>query len=1318
MANTKIEDLRFTIYINNQQANKALIDLDTVTRKLEADIKQMINTGQHETTEYKEKKNALGALTLEYKQLDTRQKELTEQTKKLISEGKKESAEYALVRKEFDQVTLSKKKAKEAADLLQKEINQLVKEGRNETQEYKELNAAMAKNKIQMEAMRKEAGLNSLSTKQLTALRTNLRRELSMALPGSEHYKKLEADLIAVNNRMKQLNGTAKGLSFGKIADGFNKYFAIGTAAIASFTGIAFSIKKLSEEVAKMDDIYSDVMKTTGLTRDAVVELNEEFKKMDTRTSREDLNKLASEAGKLGIEGKENIMNFVDAGNQIRVALGEDLGEDAIKNIGKMVGVFSKSSGELKDLSLKEQMLSVGSAINQLGASSSASEEYLVQFAGRLGGVATQANISISAILGYGSALDQDMQQVEMSATALQNFIMKLMGDPAKFAKIAGLEVGKFTQLLKTDANTAIKQILLALNEKGGFQQLVPIFEDMGLEGARATGVLSSMAGSIGKIEEAQRIANTAMVEGTSITKEYDIKNDNLAAKLDKAKKRFKEIALELGEKLAPAMTAVTGWGTRMLKIIGGVVDLFVKYKNGIISLTAGIAAYTVVVKAAKYWDDAYYYLLVAKDKAAKIYSVTVGIITGKIKLATVAQQAWNTAKSAGAGLWGILIAAIVAAGVYMVKFSKSMHEEEKVLTDFKNKLSEVVSESNSLFEQLKKTNPGTKERAELIGLINEKYGDYLEGINLEVAGLKQIEDAQQRVNNKLIENLVLEAKQAEVKELAKAQADILLKLGEKGIYLSDLTEGKGALKKYVIWADQEIQLLSDGYFNLEQQIASVGDKYNEVAEGIRKSLTPGSYTNTGPKEGDTKTEDGISYVYKNGAWEIVQNKGGGSGESLKKLEELKNKTADIRRQMYIDTLSDNEKELTIIRDKFDKELLAAGITYDKIMQLRKMDPAKMSAEEKIKWDYYLSINDQQNAEIQAKKAEQLEKLQAQEDDYQSKKDAAREEILKATMSDEDAELKAARDKYINLKELATMFGLDMSKIIELQGAEEEAIKQKYRQKEKDADAALKKTLADNEQKLYDQKVSVISAASNTLGNIMELMGKKSQEDTAFYKALGLAQIAIDTGIAVAAGVRTVMASNTSVSPWEKIAAVIAIAGEIIGTITSATSILNKADVPTYASGGPTGRGSYIDETGERVAGVVHEEEYIIPRWQRKLPEVQAMEKRLEYIRQHKYMSGGSVANISGISSDYVRQYHMNTSSVIDAVRQSAGYYNSKQSSISQQPVFSDKSLEIMQQFTTMMQYAVDNGLKTNFSIYEHQKAVTRYEDAKKTFGS
>lgn len=626
--------------------------------------------------------------------------------------------------------------------------------------------------------------INGASFEDIRKAANKANRELKQMRQNDPGFKEKSRQAEILNNKYRDMSRQMRGVSktgkgmFGSLADGFNRYFGMAIAFAASITGMIIGFKKLSEDIAALDDVYSDVMKTTGMTRDEVVDLNEEFKQMDTRAAREQLNMLARDAGKLGITGKKDILDFVDAGNQINVALGEDLGEDAIKQIGKMVGVYKNASTEIKNLDLKGQMLAVGSAINELGAISTASEPYLVQFSGRLGGVAQQAGISMSAILGYASALDQDMQAVEMSATALQNFIMKLMGDPAKFAKLAGLEVKGFTKLLETDANAAIKKVLRSLNEKGGFQQLIPIFQEMGLDGARAVGVLSSMAGGIDKIEEAQITASKAMLEGISITKEYDIKNTNLAAKREKARKAFKEKALELGQRLSSAMLVSTNAMSYMVKVIIVLIEFFEKYGREVLTLAALIAGYTIALKTAAHWEQIHTAYIVTKNAVLKIYSIATGVLTGKIKLATIAQRAWNLAQKANP--IGLLVGVLAAAGAALYLYSKRLSAAEKaqrMLNDINVDATKSIVEQKLEVEQLLKVAKSyiksDEERLEAIKKLNKISPEYLGNLSLENIRTEEATEAKDKYIESLLKEARIKAAQEKLIEVEKKLIDL-----------------------------------------------------------------------------------------------------------------------------------------------------------------------------------------------------------------------------------------------------------------------------------------------------------------------------------------------------------------------------------------------------------------------------------------------------------------------------------------------------------------------------------------------------------------
>lgn len=672
---------------------------------------------------------------------------------------------------------------------LESSLKSLAEQGKKDTLGYKKQQKSLEQtakqygvyqNKVR-ETERVLKNLSGATHNELMAVRKTLRGELQASTRGTEvynqklkQYNRVQKEITVTQREMNSQYGR-QASAVSKMTNGFNKYFGIATAFMASITGMSFAFRKLSQDAAAMEDTYADVMKTTGLTREEVGDLNEELKKMDTRTAREQLNLLARDAGKLGMSSKKDILDFVEAGNIINVALGEDLGEDAIKQIGKMSNVFQKATKEIEDLDLKGRMLSIGSAVNEVAQSSTASEPYLVAFAGRLGGVAAQAGIGIDKIIGFASALDQDMQAVEMSATALQKFIIKIMSSPAEFAAIAGMEVSKFTNLLKNDTNEAIKTVLRSLNEKGGFQQLIPIFQEMGLDGARAVGVLSSMANGIDRIDEAQSIANKSMIEATSVMDEYNVKNENAKAELEKRQKAFKDAAEELGNRLNPALLKSTNYFTYLIKVLPAVLDFFFKYGKYIMYLAGAYAIYTAGVKLNVLWETKLKTALtlsnaqmVAKNvllKALRIstmaYNVVVGLLTGNF---TMMRRAWRLMTAAMAsnpiGLLLVAATAAITGIVKLVKWINRTSDATKALKEatkqFNSELATEQRKVKELFDILKRTNPESETHLRVRKQLVDTYGPYLEGLINEKGEITNIGDALAIVNNHLRQQIAL----------------------------------------------------------------------------------------------------------------------------------------------------------------------------------------------------------------------------------------------------------------------------------------------------------------------------------------------------------------------------------------------------------------------------------------------------------------------------------------------------------------------------------------------------------------------------------
>ena len=572
------------------------------------------------------------------------------------------------------------------------QMKKLEEEGSKNSKAYKELKKQHDALNTSLYRQRLEAGRTALTYNELRQGASQLRRAMNNVKPGTAEWKQLREELRLTQQRMKELSGTATetGLSLGKLADGFNRYAAIGASALATLTGMTLTMRKCVDEYAQMEEAESQVIKYTGMTAEEVKQLNEEFKAMDTRTPREELNRLAGEAGKLGITGVQEVREFVEAANQINVALGEDLGEEAVNQIGKLSQMFGDESR-----SLKENMLAIGSAVNQVAQSTSASEPYLVQFTARMGGVGKQAKMSVTDIMGFASALDQNMLRSEMASTALSGLIMRIYQEPAKYAKLAGMDVEQFTQLVETDVNEAVMSFLSSLNKMGGMAQMAPVLKEMQLSGAEAASVISTLAGNVDLVRKEQENANVAFTEGTSITNEYAVQNNTVQARLEKLQNDFKNVRVELGERLLPVMRYMISTGSLTVKGLMAVTEFLMDYKSVILTVTTAIAAYTLVVKS---------------------HTLAVKAMELGTKAATVATRVFNTVTKASP--WGLLVAGASAAISYLLLF----RDETDKTTSSQKAFNEELERTNEAMNRIAKV----KVSAENIQFLNPKQQQQL----------------------------------------------------------------------------------------------------------------------------------------------------------------------------------------------------------------------------------------------------------------------------------------------------------------------------------------------------------------------------------------------------------------------------------------------------------------------------------------------------------------------------------------------------------------------------------------------------------------
>lgn len=567
--------------------------------------------------------------------------------------------------------------------------------------EIEETNIDIKETKRQMQLVnRTMSNLKTSSIRDLEFSIKAINQQMAGMDRGTEKFKQmqLQAKQLKAELQAVRAEGVAQESWIKRSADWFNRMQGLALGAVAAISGITFTVKKCVEEYAKMDDEMTNVRKYTGQAADEVERMNEDFKKMDTRTPRQKLNQLAEDAGRLGITSAAAVEEFVDGADKINVALGDDLGDKAVSQIGKLAQMF----GEDKTKGLRGAMLATGSAVNELAQNSSASAGYLVDFTARVAGVGKQAGFTQAQIMGLASVLDQNMQQDETAATAVQNLLAKMFQDSAKFAKIAGLNVKEFANTLKNDANGALLQFLAAMRAKGGFADLAPMFEEMKMDGSRATGVLTVLADKLDDIKTAQNLANEAYSEGTSVLNEFETQNESVQAQLDKASKKFLDLSIELGQKLYPAARYCISAASLGVRALSTLVDFVKDYWRIIIVLTTAIVTYTAVSKAKLIaekaqmaWlnimilrEKAHLVLVGLKTSALKTMAIVQMALTREIKLTTAAQMLWN--KVLLANPITAVIAVVVGLTAAIVTLSKETSTAEQAQRDYNDAVTDA----------------------------------------------------------------------------------------------------------------------------------------------------------------------------------------------------------------------------------------------------------------------------------------------------------------------------------------------------------------------------------------------------------------------------------------------------------------------------------------------------------------------------------------------------------------------------------------------------------------------------------------------------
>ena len=650
-----------------------------------------------------------------------------------------------------------------------------------------------------------------------------LSSELNGLTPGTELFEKKVQELKNVQKRFEEVKGEIQSVKkaveesvkpveelkegIGKIPEKLDdihkKTSSLGSIfssvfkaniATSLFEGLLGKFRSSTDELLKISDLMTGVEKTTGLASEQVRQLWNEFDNLNTRTSKQELLNIAQIGGRLGITDKEQIKEFTEQIDKIYVALGDSFQgglEEVTTKVGKLKNLFE----ETRNQNYGEALNAIGSALNELGANGSSSEQNITDFATRIGALPAVLKPSIEKTLGLGAAFEESGIDAEVAASGYSRFMSVAGNNIAAFAKQMKLTTKEASELF----NTRPEEFFLRFGEslKGlGAEQTAGVLKGLKLNTLEVQKALGTAGDNADRFRSLMNLSGQAMQDGTSIQNEFNKVNENTAAIWEKIKKVFAEFfTSDTMAQWFGALIKLLGWLTGVTSKAGDGVKTFREriafLAKAIVVCTTAVASYraavylsTVTTKAA--WQQTLLYnaamkvgnaITALKKGTVLLLSAAKATLTGNTIRATAAMRTFNLVTKMNP--WGLLLGAITAVATALVLFSNKQ-KEVNVQLKMQN---EAIKEANvqtaaqehhlrQLLKTANDTNKSYNERKKAVDELNRLVPQYNKQLTVETANTLQAKNAL----DTYIESLKAAAREKYLKALVDQKAEALAK--------------------------------------------------------------------------------------------------------------------------------------------------------------------------------------------------------------------------------------------------------------------------------------------------------------------------------------------------------------------------------------------------------------------------------------------------------------------------------------------------------------------------------------------------------------
>ena len=690
---------------------------------------------------------------------------------------------------------------KAAMDAIQKQIQKLPvgsQEVAKLRQQYAMLEKALKGTYLshtQLNDIIERGRRGKASINELKQAYNQLSEELNQLNTKSNEFNEKQKDLKSLKKNIESATGaiTQHGNSWQTAVKSLTAYVGLFGVFNAIKDTVTSAIKKNFEYSSSL----TDIRKVSGLTMQDVNKLSEELAKIDTRTSVDGLAQLAYEGAKLGMGkyGVDGMAQFVKAADKINVAIGEEMGEEALPALSKMV----ETMGLIPKMGIEKAMLATGSAMFKLSSTSTSTSTNIVEFAKRLTGVSRTAGITADQLLALGSASDSLFLMPEVSATAMSKFIVALQKNHNLIEKDLGIQQGTIKNMYAAGhAMDAIVLVLEKMRDKGNMNALGSIFKDLGSDGQRLITAMVTMSKNVDVLKNHLYESKEAFEEATAVTNEYTMQQQSAAGILDRANNLW-EKAFVNPDGVESVKAMAEAWYDMSQMILQSPV-----FKNTL------LAALWSVITACKVFI-ALLPLIVNYFAALGVYK-TVSFLweLGKaLKAAAAAQTLFNSAAKVNPYV-AIASAILTAVGVVW-SFAEANREAAAAEAEaarkanaWKDKLKEAQSQTDTLTRKLhsykttlEALNVSQNARNTQIARFNRDFRQYISKLGIEIKSVsdlkKHYSELAQEIQRATYYRLREEAKQSVMPsyqmDRLNAANRIKKELDKLGLYAGGFTQ-------------------------------------------------------------------------------------------------------------------------------------------------------------------------------------------------------------------------------------------------------------------------------------------------------------------------------------------------------------------------------------------------------------------------------------------------------------------------------------------------------------------------------------------------